>query len=274
MASVAPPCSGGVNCIFMRWAWRGAGIYKAPPRQPQRTPRWSFEVLSGRRTSRASVRRPLRWVGWAGEPPGAGSKGNESWELEGWLSRGRPERRGRRAARVCSAVQGTRRNCTGWPPLGGWSGVKGPWVGVKRAFGNKMATGLRRAKWRRAGGGASDRACAQGAGREGGAGVPRPGGGRRMRGGGCGPRVLRTGEVPGPGAASVLPPCPASCCGTRSAAAAPLPAGPWGPAPCWCVSLCHTGHISLGLRCVGRERAIAGGVLTNLTFQAMWERLC
>ncbi|XP_054037706.1 cold-inducible RNA-binding protein isoform X2 [Rissa tridactyla] len=40
----------------MRWAWRGAGIYKAPPRQPQRTPRWSFEVLSGRRTSRASVR--------------------------------------------------------------------------------------------------------------------------------------------------------------------------------------------------------------------------
>ncbi|XP_063214144.1 cold-inducible RNA-binding protein isoform X2 [Chroicocephalus ridibundus] len=40
----------------MRWAWRGAGIYKAPPRQPQRTPRWSFEVLSGHRTSRASVR--------------------------------------------------------------------------------------------------------------------------------------------------------------------------------------------------------------------------
>ncbi|XP_014814103.1 PREDICTED: cold-inducible RNA-binding protein isoform X4 [Calidris pugnax] len=40
----------------MRWAGTSVVVYKPPPRQPQRTSRWSFEVLCGPRTSRALVR--------------------------------------------------------------------------------------------------------------------------------------------------------------------------------------------------------------------------
>lgn len=83
----------------------------------------------------------------------------------GLATLGSPERDARPAAgiagRPAGAVPVACRVCVG-------EGSRG---GVKCALGNKMATGLDRAKWRRAGGGASDCACAKWAGREGGAGV-------------------------------------------------------------------------------------------------------
>lgn len=135
--------------------------------------------------------------------------------------------------------------------VGGGGGGKGSRGGVKGAFGNKMATSFPRAKWRRAGGGASDRVCAEGGGagpgRRGGAGVRRAGGGR-------GAHARWGGRRP------------------RCAAAAPRPAGGAAPGEGRGGVGCGTPHRPAGARVV-RERAVRGGVITRLKFPARREGL-